>query len=219
MPSRRRLALLLCVVVLALAGCAGTPSGSDQPTSTETMADDRPTAVPSDIEVVNYTALSDAQRQAFDAALEPGDVTLLDGDAWGAPDDYYRYAAVYESWPGETTDAGDRVTEAFVRRNGTYYRVTFDGPRCCAGPGTDPSLTEIDAPGNRTVTSLDNLTGQAAAYLEYRLAENGDRSGYGVDLPLEDGDVVEYRGAYYEVSGTNRVVDYGTASMSVLELE
>ena len=206
--------------MLTLAGCTGGLTATDStPTSSTEPGDDRPASIPDDIEVIEYADLSDTQQQAFDQALSYGTIEFLDGAAWGVPEGYYSYSAVYESWPGETTEAGEKRTEAFVQRNGTYYRVSFDGPRCCTGPGIDPSLTEIDSPGNRTVTPLSNLSSRASAYLKYRITEDEHKSGYQVELPLENGAVVEYQDTYYEVTGIGRVVDYGTASMSVIERE
>ncbi|MFC7131924.1 MULTISPECIES: hypothetical protein [Salinibaculum] len=238
MPSKRIPLLILCLALLTLAGCiggistdSGTPTTSESggngptdtgtPTSTKSGGDERSPTIPDNATVVDYTALTVTQQQAFDAALSADEIRLMDGRAWDAPDYYYSYNNVVRSWPEEFVTlrdtSTDRIKETYVRRNTTYYQVTVDGPYCCAGKGERLSLTQIESPGNQTVTHLANHSGRAWDYLKY-LIENGTTlPGWEVDAPVRGG-VIEHQGDYYEVEYRG-LYDFGRATMSVTKVE
>jgi hypothetical protein len=210
-----RTLLCACCLLVVVAGCVGGPSGDGarSPTPPATDAVDRPAAVPGDATVVPYSNLTPTQRRAFDDAVAGGRVSLLDGGAWGAPDRYYSYGAVFGGWP-ERVDGGNT---AYVWHNGTYYRVTFDEPRCCVGPGTAVRLAGVRSPGERTVVHLGNRSGRAWEFLGHAVERGGWAEGWQVDVPIDGETVVEYRGEHYEVV-SQYVVDFGRASMSVAEI-
>ena len=212
--------------MFSLAGCiggvstdSGTPTTSESgvdsptdtgtPTSTESGGDERSPTIPDHAMVVNYTDLTVTQQQAFDEALSENEIRLLDGRAWDAPDYYYSYHDVVRSWPEEVL--------SYVRRNTTYYQVTVDGPNCCAGDGDRLSLTQIESPGNQTVTHLGNHSGRAWDYLKYLIENDTNLPGWEVQAPVRGG-VIEHQGNYYEVEYVG-LYHFGRASMSVTKVE
>jgi hypothetical protein len=220
---RGRYRVFVCCLLLVLVGCAGGPSTDGRtPSATPTTAsttDGPPSAVPDDANVVDYANLSRVQQRAVDDALG-SEVDLLDGGAWGTPDRYYSYGAVVDDWPGESV-SGRANSERYVRRNDTYYEVTFGALECCTGPATGLGLEAVDSPGNRSVVDAANLSERPREFVAYAVEQEragaGSVRGWRVDLPVVTGDVIEYRGRYYEVTSVS-TADFGTASMRALAL-
>jgi hypothetical protein len=209
--------------MLAVVGCVGGPSADrTEPTPTaETPTAESPTpapeCVPSTATVVAYETLSDTQQHAFADALLGSSLTMIEGDAWGTPTESYQFSTVVASWPVAGFELDRDLSEntaAYVRRNGTLYRVTFRGPGYARG--TTLRMSSIASPDNRTVITLGNRSSDGWEFVEHTIEQGGIASGFVDEIPVERGDVVAYRGQYYEV-GVTSIVDFNRWSMDVYE--
>ena len=147
---------LMVVLLVLLAGCSGLNGGapSTQPTET-TSAVPTTTSSPSNVtptgatpsNTVNYTALSDTEQQAFDAAQQR---------ATGfAPDAVRESPSVNRTYFPTDAKEGFQNHE-FVQKNGSYYQLSWDvGPTLAT---YDIRVTEHQPSENASVVALETLS-------------------------------------------------------------
>ncbi|WP_372910921.1 hypothetical protein [Salinigranum sp.] len=233
--ARRPFLALLVVTSVVAAGCSGAPGGSSPapttppapttagqpspsptPTATSTSSPTSPettttarSGAPTANDTVDYTALSSTQKRAFDRALD-GTVQFVDDSALESPyvgDEYV------------DRDAADPFrTHDYVRKNDTYYRVSYEESGGYGLATYGIRATEGEPPDDASVVALKDLSTEVRNPVEWAI-ENGS---YGVpagkwsSLPQEF-DRFEYVRA---PNGTYRItVVYGDLFADTLHVE
>lgn len=187
---------LMVVLLVLLAGCSGLNGSapSTQPTETTsvvpTTTSSPSNATPSN--TVIYTALSDTEQQAFDAAQQR---------ATGfAPDSVRESPYVNRTY--FPTDAKEVFqNHEFVQKNGSYYQLSWD-----AGPTLatyDIQITEQQLSENASVVALENLSPEVREPVQ-KAIENGSHDtpfGKWDSLPesLSNADFVRANGTHYKI--------------------
>ncbi len=192
---------LMVVLLVLLAGCSGLNGGvpSTQPTET-TSAVPTTTSSPSNAtptgatlsNTVNYTALSDTEQQAFDAAQQRG--------TGFAPDSVRESPYVNQTY--FPTDAKEVFqNHEYVQKNGSYYQLSWD-----AGPTLatyEIQVTEQQPSENASVVALENISLEVREPVQ-KAIENGSYDtpfGKWDSLPesLSNTDFVRANGTYYKL--------------------
>lgn len=186
----------MVILLVLLAGCSGLNGGAPttQPTET-TSAVPTTTSSPSNAtpsNTVNYTALSDTEQQAFDAAQQR---------ATGfAPDSVRESSSVNQTYfPTDTKEVFQN--HEYVQKNGSYYQLSWD-----AGPTLatyDIQVTEHQPSENASVVALENLSSEVREPVQ-KAIENGSYDtpfGKWDSLPesLSNADLVRANGTHYKL--------------------
>lgn len=160
---------LMAALLVLLAGCSGLTGGTPSPQPTEPQPAQTTTASPTDDapadatpdNTVNYTALSAAEKRAFDAARRGGIAF--------APE-YIRESPYVNRtyYPSETKDA--LRTHRYVRKDGSYVRLSWSRGRLIATYSV--RATERRPPENAAVVAVGDLSPRAREAVR-KAIENG----------------------------------------------
>lgn len=145
----RRLAVVLAVCLVLLAGCAGF--AGDERAGAETPGDATPA------NAVAYGNLSPAERRAFDAAVDGG--AEFFGDTRYLEGEYFDPAV-----------ARPFRAHEYVRKNGTFYELSSHDGHVVASYKIVASAG--DPPGNATVVALGTLPAEVRRPVSWAI-ENG----------------------------------------------
>lgn len=180
-----------------------SPTTTATPTPTPTPrpgTDGPPAGTPGESDVVDYADLDADERAAFDAAMDGG-VTFV-------PD------SPYVDGEHHAEDAGAFRRHDYVRKDGTYYRLSMSTGELYASYGI---RTDDGTPsGDDTVVALGNLSDDVRDEVRWAV-ENGSHgvpAGKWHSLPEELGDVdyVRYEGETYGL--TYVVGDYWAETLT-----
>lgn len=191
---------LIVVLLVLLAGCSGLNGGAPStqptetttavPTTTSSTSNATPTgATPSN--TVNYTALSDTEQQAFDAAQQRS--------TGFAPPSVQESPAVNRTYfPLDAQDVFQN--HEYVQKNGSYYQISWDGHTSLAT--YEIRVTEQQPSENASVVALENLSSEVREPVQ-KAIENGSYDtpfGKWYSLPesLHDSEFVRANGTYYK---------------------
>lgn len=193
MVSRREALRLSGTALTAIAGCTGQRGG---PGAEETPG------VPEE-RVINYDELAPEEQNAFDQARNE---TVI-------------FSSSLSDDAEVDVDFGISVAQPFqnhdsVRKDGTLYELQMNGPHRIGA--TRVEVGPVGSRGNGTVISLENRTGEGYELVRQAIEADGVTEGIQVQQPdsVSTGDVVEYRGNYYEVTHLSHR-DYGYFELTV----
>jgi hypothetical protein len=210
---RRRIFLAACSAgVAGLAGCpggtgtasdGGTGDASDAGNETETptpTAATETTTVP-DENVVDYSTLSPAAREAFERAQNG---TVRFGHVPGIEKTIHYNLSTFTPFRDHE----------YVRKAGTLYVLSTDRSGFIGGRRV--SVESVDTVGNESVVRLGDRTGEGVELIERAIETDGDAARIRVTLPdsITPGDVVRYRGEHYRLTSV-QTVDYEYFALTV----
>jgi len=192
---------LMVILLVLLAGCSGLNGGAPStqptettsaiPTTTSSPSNATPTAAtPSN--TVNYTALSETEQQAFDAAQQR---------ATGFAPDAVRESP-YVNRTYFPTDAKEVFQEhEYLQKNGSYHQLSWDvGPTLAT---YEIQVTDHQPSENASVVVLENLSSEVREPVQ-KAIENGSYDtpfGKWDSLPenLSTADFVRANGTHYKL--------------------
>ena len=191
----RSLTLCSLVVLFALAGCAGPLGGEANPTETVTPLDpsattaDPPAGV-SDENTVDFTELTDYQREAFEQAALDGEAQFIPNNSYVSASEGFR---VDRMTPFQETE--------YVRFDGQYYRISLMDGNLYARYGIRASPATPEA--NATVVAVAEMPREVRNETRAAVSNGSYYAPYGKwdSLPqsVQEPDYIRYENETYDL--------------------